>query len=247
MSGHSKWATIKRKKGALDAKRGNLFTKLVKEISVAARIGGGDPDGNPRLRLAIQSARSNSMPKENIDRAVKKATSTDADNYQETTYEANYGPVGIFIEATTDNLNRTLANVRTYLTKNGGTLGTNGSLSFIFSRKGIFNFLLSPGTNADDLTLELIDAGAEDVEIDEDYVTVTTTFEEFGAMQKKLETMNINLEQASIQRIPSTTVALDDDQFRKAMKLIDLLEEDDDVQKVYHNLEVSEAQEELMG
>lgn len=243
MSGHSKWATIKRKKGALDAKRGTVFTKLVKEITVAARLGGGDPAGNPRLRLAIQLAKSNSMPKENIERAIKKATGADAETYTETTYEANFGPVGLVIEATTDNTNRTVANLRSYLSKNGGTLGTSGSLSFLFSRKGVFHFPLPAEMNSDELTLELIDAGAEDVDFDQNDVRVTTSFEDFGAMQKKLEALGIEIEEASLQRIPNTTVHLDDEQLPRALKLIGLLEDDEDIQKVYHNLELTQEQE----
>ena len=245
MSGHSKWSTIKRKKGAADAKRGKIFTKIIREILLSARTGGGDPDGNLRLRLAIQLGKASNLPKENIERAIKKATGAEAENYQEITYEGNFGPVGIFTECTTDNTTRTVANVRAYFNKIGGSLGTNGSLAFVFSRKGVFNFPLPANLSHDELELELIDAGAEDVGIEDGYATVTTSFEGFGAMQKKLEEMNIELEEASLQRVPGVLIPLDNEAFQRAMKLIDLLEDDDDVQKVYHNIDVTEEQLEL--
>lgn len=247
MSGHSKWSTIKRKKGALDAKRGKVFTKIIKEISMAAREGGADPIGNPRLRLAVQNAKGANMPKDNIDRAIKKATGADGSDYVETTYEgyASNG-VAVFVECTTDNLNRTVSNVRSLFSKHGGSLGTNGSLEFIFSRKGVFDFPQPTGLDEDDFTLDLIDAGAEDVEFGEGYVSVTCVREDFGSVQKKLEELNIEPETAELQRIPSTFVKLDDEAFKRVMKLIDALEDDDDVQKVYHNIEINEEQMELM-
>lgn len=246
MSGHSKWATIKRKKGALDAKRGKVFTKIIKEISMAARLSGPDPDANPRLRLAIQNAKGANMPKDNIERAIKKGAGTDGADYIETTYEGNYGSVGIFIECTTDNLNRTVSNIRSAFNKNGGSLGTNGSLSFMFSRKGVFHILQPANLDLDDFTLELIDAGAEDVEVEDGYITVYCAMEDFGALQKKLEEMKITVENAELQRIPSVLTKLDDDNFKKAMKFIEVLEDDDDVQKVYHNIETTEEQMELI-
>jgi len=245
MAGHSKWANIKHRKGTADARRGKLFTKLSKEIIVAARIGGGDPSANPRLRIAIQNAKAINIPKENIERAIKKGTGAEVENYQEITYEANFGPVGIFIEATTDNPTRTVANIRSYFNKIGGSLGTNGSLAFIFSRKGVFNFTLPTGMDQDELELELIDAGAEEVNLEDTQVTVLTSFEDYGAMQKKLEEMNIEIEEASLQRIPGVLVPLDNEAFGKAIKLIDLLEDDDDIQKVYHNIDVTEEQMEM--
>ena len=246
MAGHSKWANIKHRKGTADARRGKMFTKLSKEIIVAARLGGGDPAANPRLRIAIQNAKAINIPKDNIERAIKKGTGADVENYQEVTYEANFGPVGIFIEATTDNPTRTVANVRAYLNKLGGTLGTNGSLSFVFSRKGVFDFTLPVGTNRDDLELELIDAGAEEVDADGDQTTVITPFEDYGAMQKKLEEMGIEITEAALQRIPGVRVPLDDEAFTKAAKLIEMLEDDDDIQKVYHNIDATEAQMETL-
>ena len=247
MSGHSKWSTIKRKKGAADTRRGKLFTKLIKEISVAAREGGGDPEGNPRLRLAITNAKGNNMPKDNIERAIKKATGSDADQYQETTYEgyATHG-VAVFVECLTDNTNRTVSSVRASFTKRGGTLGTNGSLEFIFDRKGVFNVKMTEGMDEEDFTLEMIDADAEDVTSEDGYLTVTCEMSDFGGIQKKLDELGVEAENAELQRIPNTLVTLGDDDFGKVMKLIDALEDNDDVQKVFHNLDITEAQMELI-
>lgn len=243
MSGHSKWANIRRRKEAQDSKRGKIFTKLIKEIAVAARVGGGDPEANPRLRLAIQNAKGVNMPKDNIQRAINKGSGADGTDYLETTYEG-YGPngVAIFVETATDNLNRTVSNVRSIFTKYGGSLGTNGSLEFIFQRKGIFSFPTPENFNEDDFTLEVIDAGAEEVEVEEGYVTITTAMEDFGRMQKKLEEMKIEPEEAQLQRIPNTRVKVEDESFGKVIKLIESLEDDDDVQKVYHNLDATAEQ-----
>lgn len=246
MSGHSKWSTIKRKKGAIDAKRGKIFTKLIKEITIAVKEGGPDADGNPRLRLAIQNAKGANMPKDNIERAVKKGSGADAEDYIQVTYEG-YGPhgVAVFVECTTDNINRTVSNVRSMFNKHGGSLGTNGSLEFIFDRKGIFNLPVPEKFNEDDFTLEVIDAGAEDVDVEDNYIHVTCAKEDFGALQRKFEEMKLDLETAELQRIPKTLVELDDEAFQKVMKLIEALEDDDDVQKVYHNIEASEQQMEM--
>lgn len=247
MSGHSKWSTIKRKKGAADAKRGKTFTKILKEISIAAKEGGGDPEGNPSLRLAISNAKGNNMPKDNIERAIKKATGTDAEQYHETTYEgyATHG-VAVFVECLTDNTNRTVSSVRAAFTKHGGSLGTNGSLEFIFDRKGVFNIKLLENMDEDEFTLEMIDCGAEDVTSEDGYLTVISEMSDFGGVQKKLEEMGVETENAELQRIPNTTVTLDDDSFSKVMKMIDILEDNDDVQKVFHNLDITEAQMELI-
>ncbi|WP_339792724.1 YebC/PmpR family DNA-binding transcriptional regulator [uncultured Imperialibacter sp.] len=247
MSGHSKWSTIKRKKGALDAKRGKIFTKLNREITVAIKEGGPNPEANTRLKIAIQNAKGANMPKDNIDRAIKKASGEDADNYQELTYEG-YGPHGIaiYVECTTDNQNRTVQNVRHAFTKHGGSLGTNGSLEFLFERKGSFQVAKPEGFDEDEFTLEVIDGGAEDLEVEEEYVTVTCAFEDFGKMQKKLDEMNVQVENAELQRVPANRLSLGDEEFVKVMKLIDALEDDDDVQKVFHNLEITEAQMELI-
>lgn len=247
MAGHSKWANIKRRKGAQDAKRGKTFTKIIKEITVAAKEGGADADGNPRLRLAIQNAKGSNMPKDTIERAVKKGAGDDGANYQETTYEG-YGPHGIaiFVECTTDNINRTVSNVRAAFSKYGGNLGTNGSLEFIFDRKGIFNIPAVDTMNEDDLTLELIDGGAEDVELEDGYLNISCAMEDFGNMQKKVESLQLEPETAELQRIPNNTKELDNEQLLSVMKLIDVLEDDDDVQKVYHNMEIRESQIELI-
>lgn len=243
MSGHSKWSTIKRKKGALDAKRSKVFTKIIKEITVAVREGGPDPDGNPRLRLAIQNSKAANMPKDNVERAIKKGSGSDSDTYTEVSYEgyASYG-VAVFVECLTDNLNRTIQNIRSAFNKHGGSLGTKGSLEFIFDHKGVFNIKLSENVALDeeDFTLEMIDAGAEDIEFEDDYVTVYCAMEDFGALQKKTEELKLEVENAELQRIPKTSVALDAEALKKVMKLIDTLEDDDDVQKVYHNIELNE-------
>jgi len=243
MSGHSKWANIKHRKGAQDAKRGKIFTKLIKEITVSVKENGSDLDSNPRLRLAIQNAKGANMPKDTIDRAIKKGSGESGTNYTEVTYEG-YGTNGIaiFVECTTDNLNRTVSNVRSLFTKNGGNLGTNGSLEFIFDRKGVFMFPVPEIVDEDDLSLELIDGGVEDIEIEDGLAHVTCLMEDFGNMQRKLDEMVIEPQSAELQRIPTTFVSLDDLAFARAMKLIDALEEDDDVQKVYHNIEATDEQ-----
>lgn len=247
MAGHSKWANIKRRKGAQDAKRAKIFTRLIKEITVAAKEGGDDPDINPRLRLAISNAKGANMPKDTIERAVKKGSDTDGENYIQTTYEG-YAPhgVAVFIETMTDNLNRTVANIRSAFSKNGGSLGTNGSLEFIFDRKGIFTFQLPEGADVDGLTLEMIDAGAEEVEVEDGYMHISSAMEDFGAIQRKLDELNIEAENAELQRIPNTRVALDDEAFEQVNKLIEMLEDDDDVQQVYHNIDATDEQMELM-
>jgi len=240
MSGHNKWSTIKRKKGALDSKRSKMFSKLIKDITIAVKEGGTDPDGNPRLRLAIANAKGVSMPKDNILRAISKGADKDAASFQETTYEG-YAPNGIaiFIECTTDNLQRTVSNIRSYFNKYGGNLGTNGSLSFLFDRKGIF--IIPKGTiDRDEFEMELIDAGAEDISFEDDTFTVTTAMEDFGSMMRKLEDLKIEPESASLQRIPKETTKLDLEPAKKVIKLIDFFEEDDDVQNVYHNMEITD-------
>lgn len=246
MSGHSKWSTIKRKKGAIDAKRGKIFTKIIKEIIIAAKEGGGDPESNARLRLAIQNAKGANMPKDNIERAIKKAVGSDADNYVETTFEG-YGPCGIavFAECLTDNNNRTVASIRSAFNKHGGKLGTNGSLSSLFERKGVFT-IANEGFNPEEVELELIDAGAEDFEVYEDTITVTCAKEDFGSLNRKLNELGIEPEEAGLKRVPKTTKTTDLDCARKVMRFIESLEDDDDIQNVYHNLEITdEMAEEL--
>ena len=239
MSGHSKWSTIKRKKGALDAKRGKIFSRLVKEISIAVKEGGPDPDANPRLRLALQNAKGANMPKENVERAISKADN-EGDNLAEVTFEG-YGPNGIavFIECLTDNNQRTVGMVRAVFNKRGGNLGTNGSLGFLFDRKGIFN-VPKGDMDPDEFQLDIIDAGVEDFEVSDDMFIITTAMEDFGSVQKKLDEMGIQVESASLQRIPNDTKVLSVEDSQKIIKMIDEFEDIDDVQNVYHNLEMTD-------
>ena len=251
MAGHSKWANIKRRKGAQDAKRAKVFTRILKEIAIAVKEGGNpDPDSNPRLRLAIANAKGANMPKDNINRAIKKASDKDSENYSEVTYEG-YGPAGIalFVEATTDNINRTVSNVRAIFTKYGGSLGTNGSLEFIFDRKGVFTVPMSAleGKDLDEFEMELIDGGAEDVERDEEIVTIYTSFEDFGNMQKKLEELSIEAESQELQRIPNNTQAISLEDGQKVLNIIEKMEEDDDVNTVFHNMEMTDELAEAMS
>ena len=239
MSGHNKWSTIKRKKGALDAKRSKEFSRIIKEITVAVKESGSYPDGNPRLRLAINNAKGVNMPKDNIMRAISKAEK-DPENFHELTFEG-YGPGGIalFIECLTDNNNRTVSAIRSILTKRGGSLGTNGSLSFLFDRKGIFT-IAKDKLKLDEVELDLIDAGAQSIDDNGDFYVVTTEMEDFGRMNKKLEELNVEVENASLQRIPNDYKTLDKDSSLRFLKLIDELEDNDDVQNVYHNLEMTD-------
>lgn len=246
MSGHSKWSTIKRKKGALDAKRSKIFSKIIKEITVAVKEGGAEAEGNPRLRLAIANAKGANMPKDTVQRAIFKASDKNAASFTEVTYEgyANFG-VAVYVECLTDNLQRTVANVRSYFNKHNGKLETNGALSFQFDRKGVFT-VPAGEMPEDEFMMEVIDAGAEDVESEDQFFTIYTPMEEFGSMIKKLESMNIEPENAQLQRIPHTTVTLDKESALKVLKLIETFEEDDDVQNVYHNLEFTEEMMEEM-
>jgi YebC/PmpR family DNA-binding regulatory protein len=241
MSGHNKWSTIKRKKEANDAKRSKMFTKIIKDITIAVREGGPDPDSNPRLRLAIANARGVNMPKDNIQRAINKATEKDSANYIEIVYEG-YAPhgVAIIVECATDNQQRTISNIRSYFNKHGGSLSTSGSLNFIFDQKGVFRINREHIPNFDDFMLEIIDAGAEDVVEEDDMVIIYTPRENFGTMQKTLEKLNIEADSSKLERIPNTFVKVEKDQAIKILKLIDLLEDDDDVQEVYHNMELPE-------
>lgn len=241
MAGHSKWKNIQHRKGAQDAKRGKMFSKLIKEITVAVKTGGGDdPDSNPRLRAAIQNAKAVSVPKDNIERAIKKAMGNQSGDIIEVTFEG-YGPDGIavFVECATDNNTRTVSAVRSYFNKVGGSMGKDGCLQFIFDHKGIFT-IQAEGLDEDEFTMEMIDAGAEDVEFEEGFYTVTSAMEDFGSIQKKLFELKIEPTEASLQRIPTTTKKITPEVFKKLMKLIDTLEDDDDVQKVYHNVEFDE-------
>lgn len=247
MSGHSKWSTIKRKKGALDAKRSKIFSKLSKEITIAVKEGGGhDPDYNPRLRIAIQNAKGVNMPKDNIERAVKKGDQ-DGSNFTASSFEgyAAHG-IAVFVECLSDNNNRVVSNVRAAFNKYNGTLGTNGSLSFLFDRKGVFEFDKPTGIDFEELEMELIDAGAEEIEVEDDSVSVTCAMEDFGNMNKKLEELKISVSSAELQRIPNDTKVLSVDEAKSVLKLIDALEDDDDVQKVFHNLEMTDELAEAM-
>lgn len=244
MAGHSKWANIKHRKGAQDKKRSKLFTKVIKEITVAIKENNnnGDPDTNPALRNAIANARGVNMPKDNIDRAIKKASGADADNYDQLTFEG-YGPHGIaiFIECTTNNTNRTVANVRAIFNKHNGSLGTNGSLEFIFERKGVFTLEKENlGWDLDDLQLELIESGASEFEEEDDIFVIYSEFTEFGTMSNKLEELKIQVQNAELQRIPITTKELDIESAKDILKIIDAFEDDDDVQNVFHNLELTD-------
>jgi YebC/PmpR family DNA-binding regulatory protein len=243
MSGHSKWATIKRKKAATDQKRGNLFTKLVKEITIAAKMGGGDPTGNPRLRLAIDTARSNSMPMDNIQRAVKKGTGElDGVTYDEITYEG-YGPAGIalIVETATDNRNRTVADMRHIMSRNNGSLGESGSVSWMFQRKGSVD--VPKGASDEDRLMELLlDAGLEDLDSDdENYYTVICDVRDLEGVKKSLEGSGLPYENARVDFIPENYIELEAEDARKVIKLIDALESNDDVQAVYSNMEISES------
>lgn len=240
MSGHNKWSTIKRKKGAADTKRSKVFSKIIKEITVAVKEGGEDPDGNPRLRLAISNAKGASMPKDTMQRAINKGSDKNAANFFDQTFEGYLAHgIAVIIECTTDNQQRTVSNIRAIFNKFSGNLGTNGSLSFIFDRKGIF-VIPKGDLNQDDFEMEMIDAGAEDIVLEDDTFTVTTSLEDFGAMMKKLESLNIEPENAELQRIPKETITLELEDALKIMKVIEIFEEDDDVQSVYHTLEITE-------
>ncbi len=240
MSGHNKWSTIKRKKGALDAKRSKIFSKILKDITVAVKEGGPDPESNARLRLAVQNAKGANMPKDTLQRAISKASDKSTAALQEITFEG-YAPHGIaiFVECLTDNNNRTVASVRSIFNKLGGSLGTNGSLSFLFERKGVFQIKIGD-RDPEELEMQLIDAGAEDIEQDEEYFTVYTKMEDFSNMNSALEKAGIEAESAELQRIPNNTQEIPVEQGLKVLKLVDTLEEDDDVQAVYHNLEMTE-------
>lgn len=248
MAGHSKWANIKHRKGAQDKKRSKIFTRLIKDITVSIKENNnnGDPDTNPALRNAIQNARGENMPKDNIERAIKKASGADADNYDQITFEG-YGPHGIaiFIECTTDNTNRTVANIRAIFNKNNGTLGTNGSLEFIFNRTGVFTLDKEKlDWDLDELQLELIEGGATSYDEEEDIFIVYTDYKDFGAMSALLEKLHIEVKNAELQRIPVSTTELELEAAKDILKIIDAFEDDDDVQHVFHNME---ATEELMS
>ncbi len=246
MSGHNKWSTIKRKKGANDAKRSKIFSKIIKEITIAVKESGPDADANPRLRLAIANAKGASMPKDNIERAINKGKDKDGSNFVEYTFEG-YLPHGIaaYVECTSDNQQRTVSNVRSIFNKFSGNLGTNGSLSFMFDRKGVFTIPLGD-LDQDEFEMEMIDAGAEDLEVEESFITVTTAMEDFGILMKKLDELSIEPESAELRRIPKDTTTLSLEDSKKVMRIIEAFEEDDDVQNVFHNMEFTDELVESM-
>jgi YebC/PmpR family DNA-binding regulatory protein len=239
MSGHSKWSSIKHKKGAADAKRGQIFTKLIKELVIAAKLGGGDPDTNARLRTVILKAKAANMPKDNIDRAIKKGTGElEGVSYQDVMYEA-YGPggVAILIDCLTDNKNRAAAEIRNILSRGGGNLGAAGSVAYLFKRKGLITYDASK-YKEDDILAVALDAGAEDVFTDADNIEVSADPAQFEEVLKALEKAGFQHGMAEIARVPDTTVKLDHDKITKTLKLVENLEDHEDVQSVASNLEI---------
>jgi YebC/PmpR family DNA-binding regulatory protein len=241
MAGHSKWANIKHKKAREDAKRAKAFTKHTREITVAAREGGGDPDANPRLSLAIQNAKAVNLPKDNIERAIKKGTGELEDGsgiYEEVTYEG-YGPGGIafFLEATSNNLNRTVGEIRHIFTKHGGNLGTDGSVAYLFEQKGSIK-INSDGLDEEELMLTAIDAGAEDVIIEEGFIEVITSRADLITVRKNLEQNNLTIESAELLRIPSTEVAAEPDTAKTNLKMMDMFDDIDDVSNIFTNMKL---------
>ena len=238
MAGHSKWANIQHRKGKQDAARSKMFSKLAKEITVAAKMGDPDPDKNPRLRLAVKAAKAVSMPKDVIDRAIKKSLGGDAADYTEIRYEGyGAGGIAIIVEAMTDNLNRTASNVRSYFTKAGGNLGQTGSVSHSFDRVGEITYPLSAG-DADTVMMAAIEAGADDVQTDEDGHYITCAVESLSTVSDALEGVLGESTESKLIWRPQTRTEVDLETAQKLMKLIDLLEEDDDVQTVTHNFDV---------
>jgi YebC/PmpR family DNA-binding regulatory protein len=240
MSGHSKWATIKRKKAVLDSKRGKIFTKLIKEITIAARDG-GDINGNPRLRLAVDNAKAANMPLDNIERAIKKATGElEGVIYHELTYEG-YGPAGVavLVEVATDNKNRTVAEVRHIFSKNSGSMGETGSVAWMFDRKGVVS-LPAEGKKEDDIMEIIIEAGAENLTTEEDFFEVTTTVESFETVRRALVDKEFTIENASLQWIAKNMIEVKGEDAEKVVKMIEALEDLDDVQNVYSNADIVE-------
>lgn len=236
MSGHSKWSTIKRKKGAADAKRGKIFTKLIKEITIAAREGGGDLAANPRLRLAVDNAKAANMPADNIERAIKKATGElEGVTYLELTYEGYAsGGIAIIIEVATDNKNRTVADVRHIFSKHGGSMGETGSVAWMFDRKGIISLPSIDSTEEEIMDIAL-EAGAEDLQTEEGYFEIQTDLESFENVRTALVAADLKIENASLQWIAKNTVSVSGDEAEKVIKLIEAMEDNDDVQNVYSN------------
>ena len=242
MSGHSKWATIKHKKGALDAKRGKIFTRLIKEIMVAAKAGGGDPDGNPRLRTAILAAKAENMPNDNIQRAVKRGTGEiEGASYEDITFEG-YGPggVAVIIEVLTDNRNRAVSEIRHAFSKNGGNLGESGSVGYMFAKKGLI-VVPKDAANEDKLTEIVLDAGAEDLNDDGEYWEIITAPKDHEAVAEALKKAGIPTERSEVTMLPSTYQKLDGSPANAMMRLLETLEDLDDAQNVYSNFDMDEA------
>ena len=247
MSGHSKWATIKRKKGAADAKRGQLFTKLTREITVSAKEGGGDPEANFRLRLAVQKARAENMPADNIQRAIQRGTGggEGGASYEEIMYEG-YGPHGValIVQTLTDNRNRTVAEVRSIFTKAGGSLGETNSVGWMFEPRGLIYIEPQKGQDPDELSLAAIDAGAEDVSTDDDgQLEIVTQFQDLKHVQDELTSAGMHIANAERTMFPKTTMTLDEKGMEQILRLVERLEELDDVQTVYTNLDLTGAEE----
>lgn len=239
MSGHSKWHNIQAKKGKADAKRGKIFTKIGKELAVAIKEGGPNPDANSKLRDVISKAKANNMPADNIERAIKKAVGdADSANYEEITYEG-YGNSGVavIVEALTDNRNRTAGDVRHILERSGGNLGTNGCVSFLFERKGLIVIEKNDSIDEDELMMMALDAGAEDFSPEEDVYEITTDPADFSQVREALEKQGLEFVSAEVSMIPTTTVKLDESAAEKVEAMIDRLEDNDDVQNVWHNAE----------
>ncbi|OPX31933.1 MAG: transcriptional regulator [Candidatus Latescibacteria bacterium 4484_181] len=243
MSGHSKWSTIKRKKAKTDLERGKVFTKLIREITVAARLGGGDEEANPRLRTAIEAAKAASMPSSNIERAIKKGTGElPGVNYEEMVFEG-YGPggVAIMVEATTDNRNRTVAEVRHIFERHNGNLGENGSVAWMFQQKGLIT-VPRDSLQEDDLLAAVLDAGAEDIQTEDDAFEITTAVEDLERVKQALKENQIQYTQAELTRVPQSTVKVDGKSAQQLLRLMDELEECDDVQRVFSNFDIEETE-----
>jgi YebC/PmpR family DNA-binding regulatory protein len=246
MSGHNKWSTIKHKKGAADAKRGKMFSKLIKELTIAARIGGGDPDGNPRLRTALNTARNANMPKENIERAIKRGTGEiEGVNYEEIIYEG-YGPggVAVMVEALTDNKNRTVAEIRHIFDKYNGNLGETGCVNWMFQKKGII-VISAKGLTEDEVMELALENGAQDVAVEEDTFEIAVDPSDFELVRKAVEEKGWNIELAEITMAPQNTLKLDGKKAEQMLKMMDTLDEHDDLERVYANFDISE--EEMMN
>lgn len=235
-----KWNNIKEKKGEQDRQRGAIYTKLLREVTKAVKGGGDAVESNFMLKISLEKCRKYNVPKDNIDRAIKKGLGGDDEGYEDITYEG-YGPngVAIFVEASTNNVTRTASNVRSYFNKCHGSLGTSGCLQFVFEHKAVFE-IKADKLNEDDFTLLMIDAGADDVVLEDGFFTVTAPMENFGQIQKCLEQNKISAEEAGLERVPTNHKEVDIDTFKTCMKLVDMLENDDDVNKVYHNIQYDE-------